>query len=314
LKDWATEAETGTNEISIDEVEHPWEPPDMSQVTNNTVTDAFANHESAPLASGPEDSHFQLPIRRAVSTLGNIVEDSDDDFLLNLENDSDSRNDSDDESWDAIPMPGIESVDDVEFRSGDVLKSTPEIKPKFSEYDITEFYKSIERGDIAGVQEKLRIGMDVRREADNGLTPLVIAIKTCNIDMVRIMLGSGASSKDFCQQLPTIAYAVMRDERALPILQHLLWSGANASAAFGPEGYNLLHFAIAGDVLGVADFLINEGIDIESTCSKRRTYGYLNNSQIYWNHLERHLCLLATVQCTMDSLGSSNPRYFNMYR
>jgi ankyrin repeat protein len=280
----------------------------MSQVTINTIANALADDESAPLASGPEDSHFQLPIRRALSTLGDVVDDSDDDdFLLNLENDSDSRNDSDDESWDAISTPRVEPIDDTRSQSGDVLESTSEIKPKFSEYDIREFYKSIERGDTAGVQEKLRKGMDVRREADNGLTPLVIAIKTCNIDMVRIILGRGATSKDFCQQLPAIAYAVMRDERALPILQHLLWSGANASAPFGPERYNLLHFAIDAGVLGVADFLINEGVYIESTCSKRRTYGYLNNSQIYWNHPERHIRLLATVQCTIDYFGFNQP-------
>lgn len=252
----------------------------MSQASDITVANVVADQEAALFPSAPEDSHFQLPIHRAPPTLCDIADISDDDSLLNLEDYSNSHNDSDDESWEAIPTPGADSVECTTFRFENTMRPVPHAIIELSKhrYDIREFHKSIERGDVAGVQAKLNMGMDIERESDNGLTPLVIAIKTSNLDMVRMLLDSGANPKQCCQQLPSIAHTIGPHERSLPILQLLICHGANPSARFGPERYNLLHYAVLTGALDVADLLVSEGMDIESTCSRRRTYGALYDS------------------------------------
>jgi ankyrin repeat protein len=143
--------------------------------------------------------------------------------------------------------------------------------PTSTTVDYQNFFTSIKLGLVLPVRSMLEKGADIERLADDGLSPLAIAMKADQVEMVELLLEHGANANSRSRRMSFLVHASMRRNHGIRLLQMLLDHGANLNAISGPGQYNALHWAASEGRAEAVDFLISKGMDMETKCSEDRT-------------------------------------------
>ena len=165
-------------------------------------------------------------------------------------------------SWQAVSESG-----EVKALEDEMVEEA--LRP--SREDYKEFYRAAIHGDIAVLQAKLDLGLDVDRETSKGFTALVISILEMEVETVKLLLEKGADANHRVKGLPPLVHAVTREEHRPELLQLLIDHGANLNTVSSPDRKNALHWAATAGRAETVEFLIGKGMDMEKTCRRRCT-------------------------------------------
>ena len=188
-----------------------------------------------------------------------------------------------------------------------------------------------EVGHAEVVQKLIGLGADINKKNNSGDTPLHIAAKSKNPEIIRVLLENGATSsldvtnKDGLKPLDTAVFfgqpQVLRalldggakfemnernSEALAEIAQHssdlssadpekmsmLVRQGYDLSVKIGKQNRSLLHFAVAGDNWGVVDELIALGADVNAVDSEGKKSSALSDSKYY----KKNRAVLANIE------------------
>lgn len=148
--------------------------------------------------------------------------------------------------------------------------STPEsLRQLFLDYD--RFYSAIAHGDIETVKAMLDAGVDIERQTDDAITPLVIAIQRRHADIVQLLLERGSDVDSPVRNILPIFHAVQASELAPRLIQLLIDHGADVQVITGPANMTALHWAAVEGMVHAVDFLIDKGLDVDQRCKRGET-------------------------------------------
>jgi ankyrin repeat protein len=102
-------------------------------------------------------------------------------------------------------------------------------------------------------------------------TCLIKAIVAGQLEEARVLLKDGADVHQRANNLLPIVYAAIRVVEAPKFIQLLLDYGATPHTISGSQQYNALHWAAVYGCIDAVNFLIDQGMDLERTCSQERT-------------------------------------------
>ncbi|KAF1837253.1 ankyrin [Decorospora gaudefroyi] len=242
----------------------------MSEQTTPMASEEMLIASFEERTSKSHDSDVQLPIRQASPKLshnGNVVELPQP--LSNDNGESGLDGNSLSESWEDIRTPDADANVTNAIESGEMARQPWELRRVWWDYE--EFYDAIEHGDIAAVKAMLDDGANIERKADDGGTPLVIAIYELQWDIIRLLLERGANIHHPVIDTPPIFHAISGAENAPAIMQLLLDHGASLEVTSGPTSMNPLHWAAVKGMVHAADFIISKGFDMERRCLRGKT-------------------------------------------
>lgn len=122
---------------------------------------------------------------------------------------------------------------------------------------------AIERGDITAIQKKLLDDPGYIHERDYvGSTPLLNAIASDNLELVRIFLGHGADPNvEVDDGYTCLLTAIESEDESTQILTELVRAGADIHAS-GTNGWTPLHMAAARGHVKKARLLMESGADV----------------------------------------------------
>ncbi|MEM1326795.1 MAG: ankyrin repeat domain-containing protein [Bacteroidota bacterium] len=160
-------------------------------------------------------------------------------------------------------------------------------KVKRSDYDIHFFIEAIDDGDARTVRSHIEKGIDVNQTAKNGWTPLIAAADESNLRIIKLLIEAGA---DINQTADNGWSPLMEaiDERDLATVKYLIEKNADLDAQTTKnhnenyyinneqflysvsKGWNALFEAIDENAAQIAEYLLQNGADINATMT--RTY------------------------------------------
>jgi uncharacterized protein len=122
--------------------------------------------------------------------------------------------------------------------------------------DTDRFFTSIEREDINAIEKLIKSGFDVNIQIEESVIPIIVAINTGNLDIVRILVEAGADVDiaDACGSSPLVCAAYGKFANIFNYLVPL--------TSLQTKGIGLLTSVIDGDVEIVRMF-IDTGIDVD---------------------------------------------------
>lgn len=173
-------------------------------------------------------------------------------------------------SWQPLVKPtpnDVRVLDDEDLDDGEWTDGWRRIQG--TDYD--EYFEAIEKGDIETVKAKLEKGCKVHAVNITGNTPLVTAIMTSQLDIVRLLLENGADANEKVHTLPPLCHAACQEKHEVEMMSLLLEHGAILTAISGKASKNALHWAVSEGRNDSAEFLLSKGMDIEKTCPQERT-------------------------------------------
>jgi ankyrin repeat protein len=125
----------------------------------------------------------------------------------------------------------------------------------------SELYKAAEHNDLSTAQKALAEGADVNVSNLQGVTPLLLAVKNLNTNMVNLLLKSSADPNKVSADSSPVHEAVKR--KSAQILEILLNAKGNINlqADFGKTP---LHMAIQGNTKDIIDVLLKRNADYKA--------------------------------------------------
>jgi ankyrin repeat protein len=175
---------------------------------------------------------------------------------------------ADDEEEKAKP-PLFRAVDLVNMAAlKSAIAAGPTLLNQVDEYRQTPLMKAVEIGWIAGAEELLAAGADLKLKTGSGRGLVYIAAEAGKLPVLKWTVSKGLSVEepDSGGTTPLIRAA----GRNLDCVQFLLDQGANLNA-HGKQGDSALSQAISRDKLDVFKFLIAKGADIGGVDSNNAT-------------------------------------------
>jgi ankyrin repeat protein len=119
----------------------------------------------------------------------------------------------------------------------------------------------------AGLSEEEETGLPSVEKT----TCLIEAIMAGQLEETRVLLNNGSNVHQRANNLPPLAYAATKAIEAPKFIQLLLDFGATLHTISGSQQFNSLHWATVYGCIDAVNFLINQGMDLERTCSQGRT-------------------------------------------
>lgn len=237
---------------------------------DNAESDELPGHDEA--TPSPQDSHFQLPIRRpstrAKHSCGGIATNQNLDLVergIEIVDDNDIDSDSDNSSSQLVLTPDADSINDEE---ADIFRMVEDLSSRFLSEQIETLHEAIIEGRLDAVKSLCRDAI-IEQGASDSYTPLIRAIIHEQLHVVRYLLDRGGNIHHSAQGLPPIIYAVLN---ATPeLIQMLMNYGADPDRPFRMEQYNALHFAALHGKVDAVDFLVSKGVTLEATDGIGRT-------------------------------------------
>jgi ankyrin repeat protein len=227
-------------------------------------------------ATNTADSHFQLPIRRHLSTRN----DNGGDTVARPHNvpkatDDDAADDSDSDSTNVIFTPASGMSEDEDQGSICTERKAIQSCRTNTSTHLDGFYEAISRGDITTVKEHLAANISPCCKNNSGFTPLIVALQQSQLEMAKFLLENGASVHQRANNIPPIIWAIMKPHLRARFVRLFLSHGALLSTTSGANSYNALHWAARDGIVEGIQLLLDEGMNIEVADSQGRTALFL---------------------------------------
>ena len=123
--------------------------------------------------------------------------------------------------------------------------------------------EAAEADDTTEASRLIELGVDVNTKNEMDLTPLMIAARNGNMDLVRLLVDSNADINLEDQALGYSAFIWAGPGGHTDVAQLLLEAGADINAQY--RGRTALHLAAASGQLEFTQFLIDSGADLNVT-------------------------------------------------
>jgi len=123
----------------------------------------------------------------------------------------------------------------------------------------SDLYRSAEENNLAEVQAAVTAGADVNTSNLQGVTPLLLAVKNGNQNMVQFLLKSNADVNMISSDSSPIHEAIR--QHSAPILEILLSNKAANVNLPSDGGKTPVHFAILEKQTELLDLLLRKGAD-----------------------------------------------------
>lgn len=203
----------------------------------------------------------------------------------------------------------------------------------YDDFEMTPLKAAVKNGVLEQARMLIQNGASVDRESEKGITPLTLAIMSKNIDMIKLLLKSGANPSGSRKRETPLMIAVWKDDlkavklllrfgadpnletlagasaikaavigKRLKIAETLIEAGAKvAGVTFEEEGTNLLHIAAGKNFTEIIPLLASHGVDVNRKAKKGFTP----------LHLAVTSDCLASVERLIEAGADVNARYMN---
>ncbi|KAF0715137.1 Aste57867_3553 [Aphanomyces stellatus] len=129
-----------------------------------------------------------------------------------------------------------------------------------------DFVEAARRGDLAKIENMATWGMDVNCTNKYGVSALMFAVDQAHVDIVRYLIGNGASTSGKTRYGSSLWLAAV-DKGDPEIVALFLHAGASVTYQDPDDGTTALHVAAARGRADVAVLLVDAGADL-SACTE----------------------------------------------
>ena len=139
-----------------------------------------------------------------------------------------------------------------------------------------DLYTSIEENDFHQVEYLLSAGNDINMPNSVGFTPMMVALKAGNLEMVKFLESKGANYEGMITKktherhgFDSILYAIYGGN--IEVLKHIEGKVPSMNKINKETGYYPIHLAAAVCKPQIVDFLIEKGADVEALNNDNET-------------------------------------------
>jgi ankyrin repeat protein len=134
----------------------------------------------------------------------------------------------------------------------------------FAQNESDQLHWLIDRGDIAGVESMLEAGADPNRASRLDVTPLELAARHGNAELIRLLVAAGADPNAVDAVGETMLMSAVRSGEPAAV-ELLLELGANVNQRDSEFQQSALMFAARAGFDDIADLLITGGAEVDAT-------------------------------------------------
>lgn len=136
--------------------------------------------------------------------------------------------------------------------------------PAWSQPETDRLHWYVERGDVRQVAQMLEAGADASQPSRLDITPLALAARNGNSELIRLLVAAGANPNGIDAAGETMLMGAVRSGE-LPAVEALLELGADVNQRDGEFQQTALMFAARSGFDSIADVLIVAGAEIDAS-------------------------------------------------